>query len=59
METWKLRYDRLFCDEKFMKILDFIVQNMVNNVDYFFPDCYSKAFGNFLQKSDQPILLLN
>ena len=41
-----------------MKILNFVVQNMVNNVDYFFPDCYSKAFGNFLQKSDQPILLL-
>ena len=58
MEAWKLRYDWLFVDEQFMKILNFVVQNMVNNVDYFFSDCYSKAFGYFLQKSDQPILLL-
>ena len=58
LKTWKFGDDGFFYEDKFMKVVNLAVQNMVNNVDYFLGYCYSKAFGDFLQKSYQPILLL-
>ena len=59
MKAWKFRDDWVFHDEKVMEFLNLAMQNMVNNVDYFLRDCYSKALGHLLQKSDESILLLN